>query len=256
MRTMRRALGWALAIVCCAWLAGARADSGLLTDLQSSQVKITAGFTGQHVFIFGSAGSSGDIVVRVTSPDETEVLSRKARLGPFWLKRGKLRIEGVPGLVYLLSNRPLEEIADRATLARDGLTFQANLAAAKTGGAIPDGFEHWQAAFERLKRRQGLFRKLEQGVRLEGGRLFSADFPLPAKLPVGGYRLEVYAFRNGALQARHESTLRVDEVGLERWLSWVTEQHAWAFGMLFTLLSVALGVTLSILLRRGRGRRA
>jgi len=256
MRTLRRALGWALAILCCAWLAGARADSGLLSDLQSSHVKITTGFTGQHVFVFGSTTTPGDIVIRVTSPDETEVLSRKGRVGPFWLKRGKLSIGHVPGLVYLLSNRPLNEIADRATLTRYGLTFQATLATAQVGGAPANGFEDWQAAFERLKRGQRLFRKIERGVRLEGGRLFSADFPLPAKLPVGLYRLDVYAFRNGVLSARHEGTLRVDEVGVERWLSWVTQQHAWAFGMLFTLLSVALGVSLSMVLRRGRARRS
>ena len=255
MRTMRRALAWALAILCFAWWAGARAESGLLTELQSSHVKITTGFTGQHVFVFGSTGRAGDIVVRVTSPDETEVLSRKGRFGPFWLKRGKLRVKQVPGLVYLLSNRPLHDIAGRATLARYGLTFQANLAAAKVGGELPKGFENWQAAFERLKRKQGLFRKLERGVRLEGGRLFSADFPLPAKLPVGRYRLEVYAFRNGVLQAHHESTLQVDEVGVERWLSGVTEHNAWAFGILFTLLAVALGLTLSMLLRRKGARR-
>lgn len=256
MRAIRRALALALAISCCAWLAGARADSALLTELQSSHVKITTGFTGQHVFVFGSTGRAGDIVVRVTSPDETEVLSRKGRFGPFWLKRGKLRIEHLPGLVYLLSNRPLDEIADRTTLARYGLTFQATVAAAKIGGELPNGFEHWQAAFERLKRKQGLFRKLERGVRLEGGRLFSADFPLPAKLPVGRYRLEVYAFRDGVLQGRHESTLQVDEVGLERWVSGATERHAWAFGILFTLLAVALGLTLSMLLRRNGARRA
>jgi len=255
MSVLRRALGWAMFIFCSVWWTGARADSGLLTDLKSSHVKITTGFTGQHVFVFGSTTRTGDIVIRVTSPDEAQALARKGRVGPFWLKRGKLLVERVPGLVYLLSNRPLDKIADRAVLERHGLTFHSTLAAARISGDPAGGFEHWQTAFERLKQEQGLFRKLESDVRLDDGRLFSADFPLPAKLPVGLYRLDVYSFRNGVLTARHEGTLLVNEVGIERWLSRVAAQHSGTFGVLFTLLSVALGVTLSMLLRRDHGRR-
>ena len=256
MSVLRRGLALALALCCSVGAIGARADSGLLTELQSSHVKITTGFTGQHVFVFGSTARPGDIVIRVTSPDETQALSRKSRVGPFWIKRGKTRIERVPGLVYLLSNRPLDEIADRAVLERHGLTFHSTLAAAHVDAESAQGYAGWQAAFERLKQKQGLFRKLESDVRLEDGRLFSADFPLPAKLPIGPYRLDVYAFRNGVLVGRHESTLRVDEVGIERWLSRVALRHSVAFGVLFTALAVALGLSLSMLLRRDRIRRA
>jgi uncharacterized protein (TIGR02186 family) len=255
MSLLRRGLGLALALCCGAGATAAPADSGLLTNLESGHVKITTGFTGQHVFVFGSTARPGDIVIRVTSPDETQALSRKGRVGPFWIKRGKMLIENVPGLVYLLSNRPLDEIADRAVLDRHGLTFHSTLASARIDGEPAKEYEDWQAAFERLKRKQGLFRKLERDVRLEGGRLFSADFPLPAKLPIGAYRLEVYAFRNGVLIARNKSTLLVDEVGIERWLSGVALRHSVAFGVLFTLLAVALGLSLSMLLRRDRIRR-
>jgi len=254
MSVSQRALGWALAL-CCVCATGARADSGLLTELESSHVKITTGFSGQHVFVFGSTARSGDIVIRVTSPDEAQALSRKGRVGPFWLKRGNLLVEQVPGLMYLVSNRPLNEIADRAVLERNGLTLHSALSAARLGGDPADEYENWQAAFERLKQKRGLFRKLENGVHIEDGRLFSADFPLPAKLPVGVYRLDVYSFRNGVLRSRHEGTLLVNEVGIERWLSHVALRHASAFGVLFTLLAVALGLTLSMLMRRNRGRR-
>ena len=250
MSVMRRALNWMLALSCCVCAAGAQADSGLLTDLESGHVKITTAFTGQSVFVFGSTTRPGDIVIRVTSPDETQALSRKARVGPFWLKRGKLLIEHVPGLVYLLSNRPLDEIADRAVLERHGLTFHSTLAAAHLNGDLAQEYEDWQATFERLKQKQGLFRRLEGGVRIQGGRLFSANFPLPAKLPVGLYRLEIYSFRNGVLATRRESTLQVNEVGVEGWLSGVALRHSVAFGVLFTLLAVALGLMLSMLLRR------
>jgi uncharacterized protein (TIGR02186 family) len=255
MSVLKRAFVWGLLLCCSAWLTGARADSGMLTDLASSHVKITTGFTGQHVFVFGSTSRSGDIVIRVTSPDESAALSRKERVGPFWLKGGKQRVDHVPGLVYLLSNRPLNEIADRLVLERHGLTFHSNLAAAQVSGGPTPGYEDWQTAFERLKQKQGLFRKLGSDVRIDGGRLFSANFPLPATLPIGAYRLDIYAFRNGRLVAHRSSVLQVNEVGIELWLSQVALDYSWVFGLLFTLLAVALGLTLSMLLRRDHGRR-
>ncbi len=255
MSALKRAFGWGVAICCSVWLIGARADAGLLTGLESSHVKITTGFTGQHVFVFGSTPQSGDIVIRVTSPDESVALSRKGRVGPFWLKGGKLRVDHVPGLMYLLSNRPLNEIAARPVLERHGLTFASTLVAAQTSGGPAPGGEAWQAAFERLKQNQGLFRKLEGDVRIDGGRLFSANFPLPATLPIGAYQLDIYSFRNGDLTAHRSSILEVNEVGIERWISRIALRHSRMFGVLFTLLAVVLGLTLSVLLRRDHGRR-
>lgn len=255
MSVLRRALGWGLIFCCSLWLSAAHADSGLLTALESSHVKITTGFTGQHVFVYGSTSQSGDIVIRVTSPAESAALSRKGRVGPFWLKGSKLRVDHVPGLVYLLSNRPLNGIADRSLLERNGLTFHSTLAAAQISGGPAPGYDDWQSAFERLKQRQGLFRKLENGVRIDDGRLFSANFPLPATLPIGDYQLDIYAFRNGELIAHRPSTLQVNEVGIELWISQVALRHAGAFGVLFTLLAVALGLALSMLLRRDHARR-
>lgn len=250
MSVLRRAFAWGLVLCCSVWLTGARADSGMLTELESSHVKISTWFTGQHVFVFGTTTRSSDIVIRVTSPDESAVLSHKGRVGPFWVKGGKLRVDHVPGLVYLLSNRPLNEIADRPVLERHGLTFHSNLAAARLSSAPPPGYEDWQAAFERLKLKQRLFRKLDSDVRIDSGRLFSANFPLPATLPLGDYRLDVYSFRKGRLTGHRSSILQVNEVGIELWISQVAQRYSWAFGVLFTLLAVATGLVLSMLLRR------
>ena len=254
MNALRRVFVWAAALCCSAWLVGARADTGLLTGLESGHVKISTGFTGKHIFVYGSTPLPGDMVIRVTSPDEKAALSRKDRVGPFWLKGGKLFVDHVPGLVYLLSNRPLSEIAERSVLEQHGLTFHAALSSAQLSGDVPET-QHWQAAFERLKQKQGLYRKLEQDVRIDGGRLFSANFPLPATLPIGTYHLDIYAFHKGRLLAHKSSTLLVDEVGIERWISGIALRHSGMFGVLFTLLAILLGLALSMLLRRDHARR-
>ena len=255
MRIAPRVLGWALALCAGAWSIAASADAALLSGLESSHVKISTGFTGQHIFVYGATVRPGDIVIRVTSPDEASALSRKGRVGPFWLKGGKLLVQHVPGLVYLLSNRPLEEVAGHGVLERYGLSFDATMAQAQVSVDPGRAHDDWRSAFQRLKQGQGLYRKLESGVHIEGGRLFSANFPLPATLPIGNYRLDIYAFRDGELVGRRSSTLEVNEIGIERWVSRIALHYSVAFGILFTLAAASLGLALSMLLRRDHARR-
>lgn len=255
MRSWQRALALGIAILCGTWTAAARADTGLLSELASSHVKISTGFTGQHVFVYGSIRHAGDIIIRVTSPEEGAALSRKGKVGPFWLNGHKMLVQHVPALVYLLANRPLDKIATRSVLRKNGLTFQAVLATAQVSGGPAHGYNDWQAAFERLKQKQGMFSQRDNDVRIDRGRLFSANFPLPATLPIGVYQLDIYYFRNGLLIAHQGRVLQVDEVGLERWISSIALHKPWAFGLSFTLGAIALGLSLSMLLRRDRGHR-
>ncbi len=255
MSVLRRMFCLGVVFCCSAWMAAAQANTGLLTELESSHVKISTGFTGRHVFVYGSMSRDGDIIVKVTSPDEPVALSRKGRVGPFWLNGSKLKVDHVPDLMYLLSNRPLSEIADRPLLERNGLTFHSALVAAQTSGGPAPGYDDWQAAFERLKQAQGMFLKQQSGVIVDGGKLFSANFPLPATLPIGAYHLDIYYFRHGNLIAHKSRILQVKEVGIEHWVSRVAMHYSWVFGVSFTLFAIVLGLALSILLRRDHGRR-
>ena len=72
---------------------------------------------------------------------------------------------------------------------------------------------------------------------------------------IGAYRLDIYSFHNGAAAAHQSSTLQVNEVGIELWISQVALRHSAAFGVLLTLLAVVLGLALSMLLRHDHGRR-
>lgn len=250
----RRVFGLLLVLCCGTWLISVPASAGLLSGLANSRVDISTGFAGRHVFVYGSMPQAGDIVIRVTSPDEQAALSRDKKAGPFWINGRKLIVKDVPGLMYLLSNRPLKEIAAHSVLSRNGLTFRSTLAKAQISGGPEFKSHPWKPPFDTLKRSQGLFRK-QQTVHITGGQLFSASFPLPAELPIGPYRLEVFYFHNGKLIAHESHTLQVTEVGIEHWLSSIAATDPWAFGVSFTLLAMALGLGLSMLLRRDHGRR-
>ena len=225
-----------------------RADSGLVTELGEENVDITARFTGEKMLIFGAVSRPGDVIVKVVSPKQTVDLAHKEKFGPFWLTAGKVRVGNTPGLYYVLSNKPIAQLLNRDQRQRYGLDLTDALRDAKVTGNPP---AEWQGAFIRLKQNQENFLQDGQAVKLVRNQLFSTSMHLPAKLPLGKYRLEIYRVRNGRVRGHQQRTFEVREVKLERWVSDAAYTHPWSFGILFTLMALTIGLALGIALRKG-----
>ena len=228
-----------------------RADSGLVTGLGDENVDITARFTGERMLIFGAVSRPGDVIVKVVSPVQSVDLSHKEKFGPFWLTAGKVRVGKTPGLFYVLSNKPVDQILNRAERRRYGLDLTDALQGAELTGK-PD--KAWRDAFIRLKKQQDNYLQDGHAVKLVSHRLFSASMQLPAKLPLGTYHLEIYRVRDGRVRGHQQRSFEVREVKLERWVSNAAYSHPWAFGILFTLMALVIGLVLGITLRRGGDR--
>ncbi len=228
----------------------AAAQDELVTELAQHHVDITAQFTGQDVLIFGAVSHPGDVVIKVSSPVEKVAISRKAQYGPFWLTSGKYTVDGAPGLVYLLSTRPIEQMMKPAERARYGLSLAGSLDRAKPAGALPAA-EDWQSSYLKLKQQDGYYLEQADAVHMVSDKLFSASMALPAKLPLGEYTLTIYSVRDGKVVAQESRSLDVREVRIERWVSDVAFSHSWLFGIAFTLLAMMIGLVLGIILRKG-----
>lgn len=233
----------------------AHADPAVSLGLSHNQVSVTTGFSGEQEFLFGNATRATDIVVRVTSMKGAADLSRKKRIGPFWLNGGKFHLANAPKLLYLLSNRPLAEIASRDELKRYGLTFRSNLAPLPASTHTRHG-KDLNAMFVRLKENNGSYQKVSDDVRIRRGSQFLASFTLPAGTPIGAYRVSMYAFRNGRMIEQQSANFRVREVGLERWVSRTAVHDAGTFGVLFTLIAITLGLSVSMSLQPRRPQTA
>jgi len=68
-----------------------------------------------------------------------------------------------------------------------------------------------------------------------GVPLFYTRVDLPAKTPLGRYRVSMYLVRDGMAVQRQQQTLVVQEVHLVHWLSHAADTYGWTFGDLFTL---------------------
>ena len=229
---------------------GIMADDNLVTEMATEHVDITTQFTGEKILIFGAmAQPGGDVIIKVVSPPTDVALSHKKLVGPFWLDSGKMTIKDTPGLMYLLSSKPIEELLSLEDRDRNNLRVEDALLNAKITGASEDTAQ-WRTAFLRLKQEKNHYQVLDHAVKEESHRLFFSSLSLPAKIPLGLYHLEIYLVRDGKIVGQQSHNLDVREVRLERWVSDEAHAHSWMFGMSFTLFAMVLGLGLGILLRR------
>ncbi len=231
-------------------LAVAAAETPLVTELATDRVDITSQFTGEKILVFGAISRPGDVIIKVTAPNETVALTRKAELGPFWLSNGKIRVSHAPGLLYLLSTRPIDKLLPAQARQHYGLRLEDGLSTAKPLDTIPAGMQDWQAAFLRLKQADGYYRQNDHAIRLFGNRLFSTSLELPAKLPLGTYNLDIYLVKDGKVLAQQTRQLNVQQVRLEQWVSQTAHTWSWIFGISFVLFAMVLGLVLGVVLRK------
>ncbi len=227
---------------------GVRAADGLTAELSHAHVEITSHFTGKKILVYGVRSHSGVVIVKLVSPPEEINLSRKIRIGPFWVDGAKVSVRGAPAIAYLLSSKPLDRALSPQQRARYGLTLADVLKGARAH-APPGALPHWRAELLALKRRAGYYRLDGHAVNLVNRHLFRAVFDLPADVPIGRYRIEVYLARGGRVVAHDELRLAVLQPSFERRLARTAHDRSWAFGVGVTLLALASGLGLSIGLR-------
>jgi uncharacterized protein (TIGR02186 family) len=252
MRCRRSAWAIIAAIVLTASTANA-ADlvSGLSTDL----IQITSNFTGADIVLFGAIepseeGPDGDLdlVVVIRGPPLDMTVRRKARIFGVWINREQVTFSGLAGYYFLASTRPLEDIASPATLERFRLGT-ANLEYTPPPGIDPEEADAFRAAAIRDRKRERLYWESPTGIEFLSRTLFRARIPVPASVPPGLYRAEVYLFQGGTVASAQSSPLFIDKSGFERRVYDFAYQRSVAYGLSAVLMSVVLGWLASVAFR-------
>jgi uncharacterized protein (TIGR02186 family) len=134
----------------------------------------------------------------------------------------------------------LDDIASPATVTRFHLGT-ANLEATTKGNIGPDEAAAFRAAAIRDRKREHLYWESPTGIEFLSRTLFRARIQVPASVPPGEYRAEVYLFQNGTIVSAQSSPLFIDKSGFERQVYNYAYQASFAYGFAAVLMALAFG---------------
>ena len=227
------------------------ADESPVFVLEPSQVDISAGFNGTDLTAIGSMQGPGELIVKVAGPLQEVTLSRKAKLGPFWVGGETVKMGGAPSLLFLYATAPIASLLAPAERQKYALLLEGVPVRIEPQpqARAADG---WRKAFFRLKEKQGYYREDNGAIRVfENGR-FIAAIGLPGDLQIGTYTVETMVVRSGKVVGRTVEKFNVRLSGIERWIWNAAHDYPWLFGGLFTLAAMLLGIVLTAIPYRPR----
>jgi len=238
-------LGLALAIA----IAPAAKAEPLIADLSESVVKITTGFTGTKVLLFGAIEGNGKLVVVVEGPRHSVTVRRKQRIAGIWVNRAEVQFDDVPSFYQVLSSDPLEEWLPLRTrdLYQIGVEYLKFTPRNKVGPAVAASFRD---ALIRNMQRIGRYGVLEGNVTVMGGQLFRADLYLPANLPTGFYSIEVMLVNNGDVKSIQATPLLVTKSGLGAQVYDLAYASPALYGILCIVIAVLSGLGANAIFRK------
>jgi uncharacterized protein (TIGR02186 family) len=257
---MRR-IGAFLVLILIACGASPAAAERLVVSLSNHRVQVTSNFTGEDLVLFGSIEpdskpptlrSNYDLVVTVTGPRETLRTRSKGRVVGIWVNIGSREFVRVPSYLAVLSNRPVNQIANDATLLRLQIGLDNFLLPQRIGPDIADTVRNdpYRVAFVRLQGERGLYRQSSNAVTFLTPSVFRAGIPLPADTPTGSYGVDVMLFSGGTMVAHTNTALEVIKTGFEQFVAEAAGDYGLLYGIFTAMMALSIGWLASVVFRR------
>ncbi len=256
----RTALTLLIGILACAGAPAASAEQ-LVVSLSNHRVAITSNFVGEDLVLFGTIEASPgktlrhngyDLVVTVTGPRVTMRTRRKERAIGIWVNVAAREFVRVPSYLAILSNKPVNEIANPDMRRRLQVGLQDFLLPQRIGPDIADTVRNdpFRVAFVRLESEHKLYLESPTAVTYLTPTVFRAAIPLPADVPTGNYSIDVKLFADGAFIGRTTTALEVIKAGFEQYVAEAAQNHGLLYGLATTVMALLTGWFASAVFRR------
>ena len=258
---MRRLIHFLVILAALAASALPAAAERLVASISNHRVMVTSNFTGDELVLFGGVERDAatvprrggyDIVITVIGPRQNLVTFRKDRVLGIWMNVDSRIFENAPSYLNVLSNRPLDTIANAETLRRlqIGLDNVVLLQRASVNIADSARDDPFRQSFLRIKSDHALYRQQENGVTFLTPALFRASIPLPAEVPIGSYEVDVRLFADGNLIARTPSAFEVYKAGFEQVVTSAARDHGFLYGLATAGMALLTGWFAAVVFRR------
>lgn len=259
-----RAASLARSLLALALLAGSAAGAQaerLIVSVSNHRVTITPNYAGEELVLFGAVERDAttpddrktyDIVITVSGPRATMVTFRKERTFGIWVNRESREFINVPAYLSVLTNRPIEAIANAEVQRRQQLGLNNIILTQRVGADFADvvSDDPFRRAFVRLRTEHQLYREGDNAVIFLTPNLFRTGIKLPEQVPIGVYEVDIKLFSGGALVTQTQTAFEVVKVGFEQFVAETARHNGLVYGLFTAMMALMTGWLASVVFRR------
>ncbi len=234
------------------------ASAMLTATANHDDIKIDFFYHGSSVSVKGEADAGTDLVIKIASPDGTQMLKQKGKVaGLLWMNVGKLEFEDTPNLYSVHSTKPIDEILSPAERERVVIGFPALLKHVRISPVKDESEkERWFNEYVKYKESQKLYASTAGTIETttDGQRqkyYIMTDWPYQAA--PGAYTVTVYAVKGGRVVEQAEAKVHVEQVGLVKSLATMAQSNAAVYGFLSVGIALGAGFGVGMVFRKGGG---
>lgn len=232
------------------------ANEKVVSALSQNRISITANFDGSEIFIYGALKREAPptqgilgVVITLAGPSIPTIVRRKSRKFGIWVNTESLVVDEAPTFYAVASSAPIEKILTYVDDLKHNIRIEEMVKSVGAPMNIMDP-QSFTDAIVRIRQQEGLYIKIPETVDIKEETLFGTRILLPANLVEGDYIATIYVTRDKEIVDKQESTIKLQKIGLGRWLYTVAHEQPVFYGILAVFLAAITGWFASLIFRR------
>lgn len=218
-------------------------------QLVPEQVEASLFFNGAKVEVQGTVLPGYEVAILCRGEASHLALRRKGKVwGVLWMSVGDVAFDHIPSLYLLNTSAPLASLAPPAVLEQLGIGYPALAALAGQDGEEQPFFQE----LVKIKEKEGIFAVHEGTVKLLPGaggiRQVRAECALPSTVPMEGYEVQLFGFKEGTGELLCSKVMEVKQVGVAKFISSLVQSHPLLHGFFAVIVAVAAGLLTGVVL--------
>ncbi|KIN63702.1 putative transmembrane protein [Sulfitobacter noctilucicola] len=220
----------------------------VVLGLSKDQVSINTSFDGSEILIFGAVKREKPIpdtprlqvIVTVAGPSETVTVRRKEKRFGIWVNTDAVDVDSAPSF-YAVSSSTLLGLSISET---EDQRHKVSIPRAIRSVGAPMNITNsatFSEALIRIKKRSDQYQLNEGTVSVDEQTLFRTAIKLPSALTEGDYQTRIFLTRGGEVVSKHDTSIYVRKVGMERWLFNLSRENAFLYGLMSLAIAIAAG---------------
>jgi uncharacterized protein (TIGR02186 family) len=226
-----------------------KAKAELDIDISEPTLKISTGFDGDTLTLFGTSKPKGDIVIIVKGPAKNTTVRRITDVIGLWINARSITFNDIPQYYNVASSRSIFDIADAQTRIDNRIGINS-LIFTTSDDISNERHGRFQEALIQNMQLADLYSLTPDAVEYINDTLFKTRIHMPSNVPVGDYEIEAFLFQNGKMIDRQSRPFHVQQFGLTASVHDFAISQPFLYGVIIIMIAIFSSLVAILLLRR------